>query len=293
MPNPQLKELPIRYLFITALIAGCFLQGVGARELTYAPLPLENPRQVMTQSQPLVKYLEMGMGQEVTVRLLAHHGQVVSEFAEGNIDLALLGPLPVMALWHMEVDAVPLVFFHESDGTPAYTCAIAVPFDGHATLAELTGETEGPFALTHPLSTCGYFATYWQLQRAGAEISALPHAFLGNHEDVALALARGHYAAGGLKTTVARRYAHIGVRILAESPPLPGFSLVANARTMNAEQMEAIRHLLLDIPPDTLHSFLLGRFGFSPSTREDFLTMEQMLRELGMPMEYYLEVSHE
>ena len=66
--------------------------------------------------------------------------------------------------------------------------------------------------------------------------------YLGNHEDVALAVIRGDVEVGGMKTATARKYPRMGLQIVIQTPPLPGFALVANTCRMTPPLIDRLRH---------------------------------------------------
>ena len=50
--------------------------------------------------------------------------------------------------------------------------------------------------------------------------------YLGQHDEVALAVVRGEFDFGGLKTAIAQKYTHLGLKVVAESPLMTGLALV-------------------------------------------------------------------
>lgn len=58
-------------------------------------------------------------------------------------------------------------------------------------------------------------------------------------------MARGDYDAGGLKTAIAQKYAHLGLKVIAESLPLPSFALIANGKRLSAVRIAEIRAALV------------------------------------------------
>ena len=265
------------------LLAGwLYALSACAQPLVYAPLPMENARSTLAQNQPLVAYLENTTHLTIRIQHYEAYTRIVQEFAAGKIDLAYLGPLPVLALRAMNAEVEPLVVFREPNGAPHYTCALAAPYDGPAAERLDKSLRSIALALTQPLSTCGKLSTFWLLRRAGIDPGQAEYAFLGSHEAVALALVRGEYTLGGLKTGMAERYRSLGLAVLAQTPPLPGFTLVANRRTLSPEQIELLRNTLLQAPPAALAAMDLGRTGFSPPDPASFRTLEKMLRDTGL-----------
>lgn len=214
----------------------------SAETLRFAPLPMETPETVATQWKPLLEYMEKAIGIELAIDYSTSNEQILEKFQAGKLDLAYLGPLPYLRLKDRFPQARPLVIFHEADGNPSYTCALVVAAESDLRLEQLKGRA---VALTQPLSTCGFFSIDGLFHQAGICLSESRYRYLGPHDAVALAVAEGEFDAGGLKTAIARKYAPLGLRIIAETAPLPGLALVANGARVSEERMEAIRRALL------------------------------------------------
>lgn len=139
-------------------------------------------------------------------------------------------------------DAEPIVFFNESSNEATYTCALVTFPDNHFDLQQGEFQT---IALTQPLSTCGYLSVNGLMKEYGHSLEKNNYRYLGTHDKVALAIIRGEYHAGGLKTAVARKYEHMGLFTLMETDPLPAFALVANMKTLSPATVAALRKSLV------------------------------------------------
>lgn len=214
----------------------------SAETLKFAPLPMETAETVAAQWKPLLEHLKKVCDIELDFDYSTSNEQILEKFEAGQLDLAYLGPLPYLRLKDRFPLARPLVIFHEADGRPSYTCALVVAADSVLRPDRLAGRT---IALTQPLSTCGFFSISGLLQQAGIRLEETRYRYLGPHDAVALAVAGGEFDAGGLKSAIARKYASLGLRIIAETAPLPGLALVANGARVSEERMESIRRALL------------------------------------------------
>jgi len=129
------------------------------------------------------------------------------------------------------------------------------------------------------------------LQQAGLSINDTKFRYAGSHEEVALAVVRGEFDVGGIKTSIAGKYAHMGLRFLAESKPLPGFLLVANKKTLAAEQIEKIRDILLQLRPldNASHAELTRdwggnvRYGATEVKDSDYDVIRDQLQGITIP----------
>jgi len=255
--------------------------AMPAESLVFVPLPMENPRNTVAHSQALAAHLQRLHGGPVAIRHLADYGEILRAFVADEIDLLHLGPLPLHELQQMAPNAVAVAAFRGSDGEARYTCTLTAPTDIPPGSGSSEALPPARIALTQPLSTCGYLASAWLLQQGGADIDEMSADYLGSHEAVALALVGGKYALGGLTRRIADRYRQLGLRVIAETDPLPGFVLVANGRTMTPEQIETLRAGLLAADAETLSGLELGRHGFAPVDEASLATIERMIRETG------------
>jgi phosphonate transport system substrate-binding protein len=112
---------------------------------------------------------------------------------------------------------------------------------------------------------------------------------LDKHDAVALAVVRGEYDAGGLKTAIGKKYAHLGLTVLAETPPLPSFGLVANRATLSPETMEAIRTMLTRLDPTGADKEMLLswgeniRYGAVTAADSDYSVVRKFKGDIEMP----------
>ncbi|MBB5020790.1 PhnD/SsuA/transferrin family substrate-binding protein [Desulfurispira natronophila] len=276
-------------VFIFLLIAILFSPG-WSRTITFVPLPKENPFSTVSRSAPLVNYLQSHSPYDIAINHYDNYEDILQHFLLGNIDLVQLGPLPMLVLESLGGNLVPVIALREKDGTHQYTCCLAVPFDVPGGKEGLRKLAPTSVALTQPLSTCGMVATYWLARQHGIDITqAEPH-WKGNHERVALSLARKNHLIGGLKTGIAQKYSHIGVRVLAETPPLPGFAIYANADTLSSGYISRLRMTMLQLNHSDQHKLQLGRHGFEEVDISAYATVRKLLQDIELQAADLLEL---
>ena len=229
-----------------------------AETIRFAPLPMENRETVVKQYRPLALYLEKELQVTVEFFFADNYADIITAFVNGQIDLAYLGPLPYVELRAKYGKAEPLVHFNEASGKPMYTCAIVAQADSSL---QLRGLKNSRFALTQPLSTCGYLAVNGLLQEQGSRLEDNRYAYLDKHDAVALAVVRGEYDAGAVKAAFGKKYTHLGWKVVPETPPLPYFGLVANRPPMAATTMQALREALIKLDPAVTDKEMLASWG--------------------------------
>ncbi|MDT8441577.1 MAG: PhnD/SsuA/transferrin family substrate-binding protein [Desulfuromonadales bacterium] len=273
------KVLPVALLTLLLVVSPLL-----AEPLIFAPLPMETPYTVVSQWKPLLDYLEESLGIELEIDYSLSNDEVVDKFKAGKLDLAYLGPLPYLTLREGFPSAEPVVVFHEKSGEPTYTCAIVATDAARESLLELKNRR---IALTQPLSTCGYFAVQGLMQnRWQTSLQANRFRYLGPHDEVALAVVRGEFDFGGLKTAIARKYSHLGLTILAESPPFPGLALVANSQRLAPARIEAIRRALLAADADIRRQWGDNiRHGVSAASDQNYAGMRQLPLPASIPQQ--------
>jgi phosphonate transport system substrate-binding protein len=157
--------------------------------------------------------------------------------------MAYLGPLPYVLLKQRHDFVEPLVFFNEPDGEPFYSCAIVAWNPLGVSLERISSRRA--FALTSPLSTCGVLSVEAMLTRSNQSLREHTSKFLGKHDAVALSVVRGEFDYGGVKESIGRAYAHLGLEVIALTPPLPGFALVVNTQKLSQAKQNTLKKALL------------------------------------------------
>jgi len=265
-----------------ACITALLFSGIAAAEtLSFAPLPMETAETVAGQWKPLLDHIEKSLGVTLRIEYSESYGEILDKFRAGKIDLAYLGPLPYVALREKFPQATPIVHFNEKNGKPAYTCAIVALADAKLGLKDIKGKK---VALTQPLSTCGYLSTDGLLRQAGATLEQNRYRYLDKHDEVALAVTRGEFDAGGLKTAIGKKYAHLGLAVIAETAPLPGFALVANASTVKGERIAQIQKMLESVDAATRNAWGDNiRHGAVAARDADYDTVRKLRARADIP----------
>ena len=273
-------------LWVTAPLFAAPLSQAGT--LRFAPLPMQDRETLFKQFQPLAVFLEARLQVAVSLDYSDNYSEILDKMSRSKVDLAYIGPLPYVELRARYPHVEPLVRFREASGATAYTCALAAfpdnffdPYLAH----------DRRVALTQPLSTCGYLSVEGLLRGNGLTLKNNRYRYLGKHDAVALAVIRGEFDAGGLKTGIARKYAHLGLEIIEETDPLPAFAMVANTRTVSAQRRDEIRRALIDLDPAGKDRALLSgwgdniRHGAVAASDDDYDVIRALLGNARIPSE--------
>jgi phosphonate transport system substrate-binding protein len=201
--------------------------GERPQKLVMGLLPGESAPTVMRLNEPLRAYLQQKLNMPVELVVGANYAATSEALRFGRLDIAYLGPVTYI-LQSRRVQLQPFARPSHAKVGPTFQATIIVPASSPAkTLADLKG---GDVAFGDPASTSGTWVPRWQLLDAGL-ISGRDYQMrvLGAHDAVALAVANGRVAAGGLSKPIYERLLKEGkidaskVRILADSPAIPEY----------------------------------------------------------------------
>ncbi len=236
----------------------CNISAAQESVLHFAPLPMESREIVYKQFEPMRVYIQKITERKIVFEYSDNYLELLDKFTKDGIDLAYLGPLPYVELRREDPQAEPLVAFREMSGKVGYTCSLISFSDTHLDLSRIKGLK---VALTQPLSTCGYLAVNGLLMKHGTSLGKNLYRYLGRHDAVALAVVRSEFDIGGVKTAIARKYKHLGIKIREETNIMPGFALVANTRTISPELAETICKAFSTLEPEGKDKSMLSAWG--------------------------------
>ena len=245
---------PLCYFLM--VFVGLFLHANEPQKIVFAPLPTQSEESVFKTFAPMVHYLEKTLHVSIVFHFSDSYEALLADIQKGSVDIAYLGPLPYIELKANASFVAPLVFFNEANGKPFYRCVLVAWGASYEPLSKLTNYHS--FALTNPLSTCGYLSVSGLLRDAGHSLDEQPFSYLGKHDEVALSVVRGRFDYGGVKSDVAQSYAHLGLDIVAQTEPMPSFALIANTQKLSASLQRSITDALLMAPKSEYHTWGKG-----------------------------------
>jgi phosphonate transport system substrate-binding protein len=182
-----------------------------------------NPRLMYTKYQPLVDYLAAHTGTAWELELQTSYDRTVDALCAGRVDVAYLGPFSYLRA-HARCGALPAVHLL-TDGRATYRGYIMVRSDSPVrSLADLKGQT---IAFGAAMATSSSLVARAMLQGVGLRLGTdLACRNYSQHDRAARAVLLGQVAACAVRDIVGEKYLSRGLRIVAESDPLPNFALV-------------------------------------------------------------------
>lgn len=275
----------VRLLFSFLLLFSCTLicQAVplqlAKKTIRFGIVTFYNPRLMILRYQPFVDALSERSEFKFELVLTTSYSQTVDLLETGEIDLAYLGPVTFLRAYE-RYNATPLVKLN-TDGKPTFRSVIAVK-EGSSikNISDLKGKT---FAFGSPLSTSSHLYPRIMLKEEGVELGDLSEfVYYRRHDSAARAVLKGEADACGIRDVVAKRYAERGLRVLAQSDPIPNFPIVASPR-LEQNMISDLREIFLSLDPA------------SPSDSSDIAQWDEELRQGFVPASVadYIEVRRE
>lgn len=250
-------------------------EKVRDRKVVYfGVIPRDNPRIMYEKYQPLLDYLASKTPYTYELVLKKNYEETVNALGNGEMDVALLGPLTYLEA-HAKYGAISILKPKSGDGTARYrTVIIKKKGSPIRSLSDLKGKS---VAFASSKSTSGNLMPRYLLANAGIHLSDLGnYANFDYHDSVVKAVLKGQFAAGAVRDSVARKYVKLGVETIAESGFIPTGPLVAGPGTPFSV-IENIKQALLALnPQDSNGQKILKRLdedfksGFSEATDKDY-----------------------
>ncbi len=238
-----------------------------------------NPRLMYLKYQPLVDYLTASTGTRWELAISGSYERTVEALCSGDVALAYLGPFTYLRA--QERCGATVLARLATGGRADYTSLIMVKRDGPIrTLADLAGKR---FAFGAPLSTSSHLVPRGMLLdaglRPGENVTCL---YFQHHERAARAVLLGQAEACGVRDIVGRKFAERGLRILAESAPIPNFPLVLSPRGREGLRQTLLEALVGRPGRDAAVAARMAGWdeelaaGFAPAAASDYLALRHL-----------------
>jgi ABC-type phosphate/phosphonate transport system substrate-binding protein len=193
----------------------------AARRL--AIVPFYAPELMWRLYAPLVEYLSRQTGEAWTLVLPATHEAFDAAVCGGEVDVALMGPIP-LARNHRRCGVRPFLVPLGQDGMPVYHAMLVTAAADVGSLADLRGRQIAFFRG----STAAHLVPVMMLQEAGLGPDAYQPLFLESQDRVMTAVLGGKASAGAVKSALYRRFAkERALKLLQTSRPLPNFAFAS------------------------------------------------------------------
>lgn len=273
---PKCKVELRRWLTALAVLLVCLAATVsaasGRETLRFGVISLNHPLVMYRQYLPFTDYLAKQLGMEVELVLAGDYQGIVDALVQGRVDIALLAGVSYLKVRKL-TDLRLLCAVLSPNGTPTSRSVFVARADRDdmQSLADLKGHS---FAFGSRNSTSSYVWPLGYLDRHGITPDEFSHWHnLKTHDAVIRAVLRGTFDAGAVSKEALVRFPQESLKVLATTPPFPGFVLASSPSVPDTLYLR-LQSLLLNIDytaPEVTAS--LGRW--SPMLREGFVAVDE------------------
>lgn len=206
-------------------------------------VPFYGPEKIYKLYTPFIKYLNRATRFRWELVFHHNHESIIQGICSGEIDIALLGPVP-FGRAYQKCRVEPLLISLGSDGMPFYRSVIIAPEDGANDLPGLKGSKIGFFKG----STAAHIVPAKMLKDAGLKKGDITILFYENQERIVQAVLKREVAAGGIKEPLYDKFRSSGLKVIKTSAPLPQFAFVASP-TLDKEAKKSLVSALIKLRP--------------------------------------------
>jgi len=236
----KMKKFSISVLSLLIILSAGVSGSIAQERLVFAVHPYKPAVELEFMFAPLTAYLSSLTGKPVLLTVSRDYEEHIRRVGEGEADIAFMGPAVYVEMVE-RYGKKPLLARFETDRVPTYYGVIAINRDSPlGLLKDLKGKR---MAFSDRRSTSGHLVPRHMFFKTGISLEDFAeYAFMGNHDNVALGVLVGDFDAGAVKEEVYAKYEHRGLRILALTPPISEYLLVAGT----------------NLPPDAVKSLRDG-----------------------------------
>ena len=268
-----------RTAIIGAILVSLLAFNVQAQEkYVFGVHPFESPTKLNTMFTPLINYLSEQLGAKVEFRSAKNYDIAMENLINGTVQFAYLGPAAFAILNEQNPGKVRIAAaVVNKDGSPTFKGVIVAKKDSPiSTLADLKGKR---FAFGDRESTLSCYMPAYTLMQAGV-FDSISYEFVGSHNNVAMGILNGTFAAGGLQPNVAEEYQGKGLKIIATTEPVYEHVIVIGP---NVDQAIAdkVQQALLNVKDPNVYTSIKGSLtGFAVVQASDYDKLNTIIHEV-------------
>jgi len=252
--------------------------------LRFGVVPLESPSVMFGKFSPLADYLSKRLGKRVELKVAVDFEGALNDIGQNVTQLCYMTPSTYIEA-HKKFGARVLAKALR-EGKPYQHSAIITRADSEIrSVEDLRGRT---FAFGDARSTSSHIVPRSMLKDAGIDINDLKYYnYLGHHDDVAGAVLKGEFDAGGVMESTAHKFKDQGLRILRLSDDIPEFNICFNSY-VDERDLAIIKTALLSLNDSTdeganiLKSIDKNYTGFVEATDGDYDGIRTKMAKLGI-----------
>lgn len=259
------------------------VEGKPANTIYFGVIPRDNPRIAYEKYQPLMDHLSENSSYRYELVLKKTYEDTVNALGEGDIDVALLGPLTYLEA-HADFGAIAILKGITEKGEAFDRSVIITQEESRIEkLSDLKGKA---FAFASVKSTSGNLIPRYLLADSGIHLSELgEYKNFNYHDSVVKWILRGRYDAGAVRKAVADKYAAMGLRVIADSEPIPTAPVVIGPETPYVV-VESLKADLLNLSKTVKGKEVLKKLdpgfrgGFVDARDSDYERIRKMINDV-------------
>ena len=225
-----------------------FISLLFAEAIRFAPLPMDIAPKLHEQYSSMLTYLEKETGLTFEFVYCANYEEIFQKVKNKEIDIVELGPLPYVKLQQHMPQMQPMLTFLTQSGQPSYTCKLFTYDQGIESLNDPKITTKH-FYLTSEHSTCGPLMMGEILKTYSHKLTEFETSYAITHSNVVLQNLLMPNSLGGIKSSVYKHYAHLGLKELGTSQKIPGFTFAVNRELISSQIITKIQNAILKLHP--------------------------------------------
>lgn len=261
-----------------------FSEEKSSDVIRFGIVPLGSPMEMLRTFGPLSDYLSRKLGRKVELKVAADFEEASNDIGKNITQLCSMGPSSYIAA--RSIYDIKVIVKALRDGKPYQHSVIITRADKDINSVEdLKGKT---FAFVDSHSTTGYIVSRALLLEAGVDLKDLSYYdYLGRHDDIAKAVLKGDFDAGGIMEDTAYKFKDQGLKFLKVSGDIPEFNICVN-KSLSKEEIAVLRSALTSLtesmPEGSAVLRAIGKSytGFTEARDEDYDSVKSMMSKLGM-----------
>jgi phosphonate transport system substrate-binding protein len=229
VPDRDYDSIREMEIFVSTYAVPKIFGSKDSKIINFGVVPRDNPRISYLKYQPLIDYLTEITPYSFELVLKKSYGDTVTAIENGDLDIAILGPLTYLEAY-ANSGVVCILKSITEKGEPFYRSVI-VAKDNHPS-NELSSLKGAKFAFASMKSTSGNLLPRYILANNGVhlkELSSYKH--FNYHDSVVKWVLKGKFDAGAVRETVAEKYLPLGLKIMSISGPIPTGPVVISPNT--------------------------------------------------------------
>lgn len=256
--------------------------------LNIAVIPAKNPVDQQKSLQPLAEYLTKTLGRQVSFQIAKDYNTPVKLLAEGQVQIAYLGPLAYVEAKQLNPQIQPIVApIDKNTGRPWYTSVIVANSNRISNVGDIKGKR---FAFVSESSTSGYLMPLGYFKEMGIdpERDFTQVKFSGSHDQVRTDLESGEVDAiandkpSYLNEQKAGRFNPQQYKIIWESSPIPQGPIVVRADQVSPDLVTNLKKALVSASEGLVDVNGAEAAGYTLVQDEDYEPIKKLQAQLNL-----------